>query len=317
MILFFYGEDTYRLNQKIKQLKEKFISASLGDTNLVIVDGETATFQEINRQITALPFLSKSRLVIVNNLFSAKEGTLEKIIEFLPKVPETTVLLIAEEGNPDRRTSLYKKLNKPGISQEFKLLEPDQLRRWIVRECETKNVKCEAAAVIKLIEYVGPDLWRMSAEIAKLANYDKNITSENIELMVQPQIQANIFELMDAVASKNQKKAVKELYKLYGEGAAVQYILSMIVMEFRNLLIVKDLGEKEGNINPWVMAKKAGLHPFVAKKSLELCKRYELTTLKKNYRLLAVYDTNIKTGKIEPKVALELLILRLTRNPEG
>jgi len=61
MILFFYGEDTYRLSKKLQELKERFVSASLGDTNLVTIEGEKASYQDLNRQIMALPFLSKKR----------------------------------------------------------------------------------------------------------------------------------------------------------------------------------------------------------------------------------------------------------------
>src|SRR3990167_2787898 len=123
MILFFYGEDTYRMRQKLKALKEKFVSASLGDTNLAVLDGAAVTYDEFIRQILAMPFLSKSRLVIVENLLkNGKKDILEKVPEALPKVPKSTVLVFVEEGNPDKRTSIYKKLNRPGQTQEFKLL---------------------------------------------------------------------------------------------------------------------------------------------------------------------------------------------------
>ncbi|KKQ74131.1 MAG: polymerase III subunit delta protein, partial [Berkelbacteria bacterium GW2011_GWB1_38_5] len=101
MILFFYGEDNYRLNQKIKALKAKFISASLGDTNLSILDGKSVTYDEIVRQILAMPFLSRTRLVIIENLLTAKRSDIqEKVAEFLKKIPSSTVLVFAEGGKP-------------------------------------------------------------------------------------------------------------------------------------------------------------------------------------------------------------------------
>jgi len=314
MILFFYGEDTYRLNQKLRELKEKFISASLGDTNLSILDGKTVSFDELVRQILALPFLAKTRLVIVKNLLAqAKKDLIDKTTEFLPKVPAATVLVFAEEGLPDKRLALFKRLNKPKLAQQFALLEPDQLRRWINREVEMRNAKCEQGAVAKLIDYVGSDLWRMSNEIKKLISYSKNIKEENIELLVQPQIQSNIFDLMDAIADRNLEKSMKELYQLFDNGKAEQYILSMIVLEYRNLLIAKDFDNRSGNkLNKWTLVKKAAMHPFVAGKTLALSSKYELEDLQKIYGVLLNFDHKIKTGKIESKVALELLIYRLT-----
>ena len=300
----------------MRELKEKFISASLGDTNLAVLDGGQVSFEELARQILAMPFLSKKRLVIIKNLLSgAKKEVLEKMNEFLAKVPEATVLILAEEGVPDRRTALFKKLNQPKLAQEFNLLDEEKLRRWVKVEAEKAGASIEQEAIAKLIDYIGSDLWRMSNEIQKLSAYSKRLTAENIELLVQPQIQSNIFDLMDAIADRNLEKSMKELYQLFDNGKAEHYILSMIVLEYRNLLIAKDLSQRAGNkLNKWTLAKKASMHPFVAQKTLVLSNKYELEDLKKIYRTLLNFDHKIKTGKIEPKVALELLIFKLTKN---
>ncbi len=315
MILFFYGEDTYRLNQKIGALKERFFSASLGDTNLSVLDGEKINFDDFVRQVLALPFLATSRLVIVNSLFLAKKDFLEKAVEFLPKVPRTTVLLVVQEGNPDRRLKLFKDLNKPKISQEFKLLAGDELEKWILAEVKNRGGSIDALAIRKMVEYIGNDLWRMSSELDKLISYDPKISVDSIELLTVPSMQSNIFNLMDQIAAKNIKATVKELNRLLTEGKAEPYILSMIVLEYRNLLIVKDLAERNhGRLNSFAIAKQAKLHPFVAQKTLALSNRYSLEELKKTYGLLSDFDTKIKTGKMESKVALELLVFKLAKS---
>jgi len=318
MILFFYGEDTFRLRQKLKALKEKFVTASLGDTNLAVLDGKTITFDEFIRQILAMPFLAKSRLVIVENIMRGKKSAvsgdiLEKIPEALVKVPKSTVLVFVEEGVPDRRLALFKKLNQPGQVQEFKLLEPEPLRRWIKKEVENRGGAIDSAVISKLAEYIGNDLWRMTNEIDKLATYNLQLTTENIELLVNPQVQANIFNLIDQTARKNLSQATKELYKLLTHGEHELYILTMIIYQYRNLLIIKDLMERIKSNNRWTLAKKAGLHPFVVQKSLALMPRYSLEELKQIYGRLLDFDVRIKTGKIEPRVALELLIFKLTK----
>lgn len=322
MIIFLYGEDNYRLNQKVRAIKERFVSASLGDTNLVVLDGQSVTFDEFIRQILAMPFLAKTRLVIIENLLkNKKKDILEKIPDSLKKVPSSTVLVFIEEGNPDKRTSLYKKLAKEKF-EEFKLLDPDQLRRWVIGEVENRKPaspsqggsKIEPEALSKLIEYVGPDLWRMKNEIDKLTAYHSPITVDDIELLVNPQIQSNIFNLIEAIANKNLKRAVKELYKLLNSGQNELYIFTMIVYEYRNLLIIKDLIERAKNENQWSLAKKAGLHPFVVQKSLATLKNYQIEDLKKAYRKILDFDIKIKTGKMEQRVALELLIFGLCKN---
>lgn len=314
MILFFYGQDTFRLRQKLRELKTKFVTASLGDTNLAILDGKSVTFDEFIRQILAMPFLAKSRLVIVENILKdGKKDILEKMPEALVKVPKSTVLVFVEEGAPDRRTAIFKKLNKPGQAQEFKLLEPEPLRRWIKKEVETRGGKIDPQATSKLAEYVGNDLWRMSNEIDKLTTYNKQLTTENIELLVNSQIQANIFNLIDDAARKNLGAATKELYKLLKTGQNELYILTMIIYQYRNLLVIKDLSQRLKPNNRWTLAKKTGLHPFVIQKSLAIMSGYTLEDLKKIYGRLLDFDVRIKTGKIEPRTALELLIFEIAK----
>lgn len=312
MILFFYGEDDYRLKQKIKELKQKFIDASLGDTNLSVLDGKTATYQDIVRQILAMPFLAKSRLIIIENLIKeAKPEVREKVVEFLPKIPASSVVVFVEEGTPDKRTAMYKKLNQPKVSQEFKLLEPDELHRWIKREVGERGGEIEPAAVDKLVEFVGNDLWRLSNEIAKLTDYGKELTVENIELLVKPEIESNVFDLIDAMGAKNRRRALQELHQLLEAGQNELYILSMIVYQFRNLLVVRDFLER-GTNSQWEIAKKAKLHPYVAQKTLIQAKNYNLENLKKIYQLLLEQDLAIKTGQINPKTALDLLVIKLS-----
>ncbi len=341
MILFLFGEDTYRLKQKIKEMKEKYISASLGDTNLAVIDGKTTKADFMIRQILAYPFLAKSRLVIIENLLlEGKKDEQEKIGEFLPKVPETTVLVFAEAGVPDKRTSLYKKLAKQK-TQEFKPLDEQGAKTWIREEVAKLNGTITSDGVQKLFEYVGADLWRLGNEIAKLATFkglssrtgrlqdpgsgspmsvfdkdshrledDNIITVQNIELLVKPQTSSDIFALVDAVASRNVKKSLYELHRLLDNGENELYILSMIVYQYRNLLITMDFAERGVN-SQWELSKRAGLHPFVAGKSLNLIKNYNMIELKKIYHELMENDLAMKTGQVEPKVALDLLVLKL------
>lgn len=311
MILFFYGEDNYRLKQKIKALKQKFIDASLGDTNLSVLDGKTESYDNIVRQILAMPFLAKSRLVIIENIIrDGKPETREKIVEFLPKIPSSSVVVFVEEGVPDKRTSLYKKLNQPKTSQDFKLLEPNELHRWVKKEIENRESKIEDRAIEKLIEYVGNDLWRLSNELDKLTTYSQRLTAENIELLIKPAIESNVFNLIDNIGIKNKKKSLQELHQLLDSGQNELYILSMIVYQFRNLLIVRDFMDR-GVSNQYDLAKKAGLHPFVAGKTLAQAKNYTIDGLKTIYALLLDYDIKIKTGKMEAKTALDLLTVKL------
>lgn len=313
MIIFFFGDDSYRLKQKVRALKEKFVSASLGNTNLAVLDGKTISYNEIVRQVLAMPFLSKTRLVILENVLSeSNQETQEKLSEMLKKAPRSTVLLLTET-KPDKRLSLFKKLLLVDKVQEFALLAEDQLRRWIIREVENRKSKIEPAATTKLIEYVGNDLWRMTNEIDKLTTYNRQPTTENIDLLVHSQIQANIFTLIEATAKGEVKRAFHEFCQLLNQGQNEIYLLTMLVFQYRNLLIVKDALSRHPHLSRFDLSKKTGLKPFVLGKTLPLANHFSFEGLKVCYRRLLHFDTLLKTGKIEASVALTLLIFNLAQ----
>ena len=83
----------------------------------------------------------------------------------------------------------------------------------------------------------------------------------------------------------------------------------MIAYQFKNLLIIKELQEAQ---NPYgVIAKKAGLHPFVVQKSYSLCNQFSIEQLKKIYQKIFQIDLDIKTVKIESETALDLLLAEI------
>jgi DNA polymerase-3 subunit delta len=345
MILFLFGEDTYSSHQKLAQIKAKFIDASLGDTNLSVADcaDKDLDITQINQMILAMPFLAKTRLVVIKNLLSdGKKKLQEQFIELLPKIPETTVLVIYESEKVDRRTALFKTLIKTKTTkntseeslqaggspprrcsiqaQEFKSLEPYELKKWIIGEVEKQGGTIDNLAIDKLIEYIGNDLWRLSNEISKLISYKLQATSSDVELLVRPRVVANVFDLIDAIGAKNIKKAQNELHKLTDSGQNELYIHTMVVYQFRNLLIIKDLLETQSsnlktqnyslNLKTEI-AKLSGLHPFVVEKTMGQAKNYTFERLKEIYKILLDYDIKMKTGQIELGLAMDMLLIDL------
>lgn len=332
MILFIYGEDTYRSKQKIDAIKAKYISASLGDTNLAIADvaDKNIDFTQITRMVLAMPFLAKKRLAIIKNLLSTKNKKLqEQVGKLIDKVPETTLLVFYEEEVPDQRSSLFKKLKKVASTEEFKKPDEYALKKWIKETVAAQGGSLEPQALEKLILYVGGDLWRLDNEMNKIISYRgtpvlehssvrgvaeeprniKTITVKDVELLVRPNIQSNIFAFIDALGRKNIQRAREELQRLLTQGEHELYIISMIVYQFRNLLIVKDLLERGKTASE--IPSQSGLHPFVVQKSISQASGFSLSDLKKIYRHLLETDLDIKTGVLEPCLALDLLMVKI------
>lgn len=218
-----------------------------------------------------------------------------------------------EGDSPDQRKKLFKLLKKPKTSQEFRLLSEYSLSRWIEQEIKDRGGKIERRALEKLAAYVENDLWQMSNEIDKLISYkganDEPITSKDVELLVRAKLDTNIFNMIDAIGEKNKKRALKLLHDQIESGAHQLYLLTMITYQFRNLLIVKDLINQ--NLNQYQIQRETKIHPYVVQKTFCQARNFSLDELKKIYQKLLDCDAALKTSRIEPDLALDLLVAKL------
>jgi DNA polymerase III delta subunit len=324
MIIFLCGEDTYRARQKLKEIIEHYEKIHKSGLNLKYFDcskKEEISFSDLKDEIRQTSMFKEKKLIVITNPFSNPALKEEFSKETRPRqgsggqakglLKSEDIILLYQEGEINKKDTLFKFLKKNVKCQEFKALGGQKLKTWIKKEFEKYEVKIEPPALEKFIDYVGDDLWRASNEIKKLVNYKKSkiIKAEDIELQVRSKIETDIFKTIDAIAQKNKKQALDLLHKHLEKGDSPLYLLSMINYQFRNLLIVKDFIEKHKPYN--IILKRSGLHPFVVKKSYFQSQQFTLEELKKIYQKIFKVDLDIKTGRIEPETALDLLVVEI------
>ena len=174
------------------------------------------------------------------------------------------------------------------------------MKNWIKNYISEREGEVEQRALDKLIEYIGSDLWRMANEINKLLNYSKTIKLEDIELLVKPEIDLNIFEMVDALGQKNKTRVLNLFNQHLEKGDDEFYLLSMFVYQIRNLLRIKS-----------TPLAKLDLHPFVIRKTQYQAKNFTFEELKKIYYQLMTIDLEAKTGKSDIMTALELFLTNI------
>ena len=181
------------------------------------------------------------------------------------------------------------------------------MENWLKKEIANKGSQIEPAAVKKLILFVGADLWRLANETDKLASYKagKLIIVQDVDSLVGAEVVSDIFKTVDALGQRQKALAFKLLHQHLEQGESEIYLFSMLAYQFRNLLLVKDQLERGAQFN--ALAAKLKIHPFVLRKSFDQAKNFSLSALKKIYSRLAEIDIQIKSGRIEPRVALDLV----------
>ena len=309
MIYFLYGPDDYRSKEKLKEIISGYKQVNKSGLNLVRLDCKEKSFGDLENIFKVVGMFAEKKLVVIENLFASKKFQ-EDILSALggPALGGENIIVIYEDDKVDERLKIFKELKKNVKSQEFEFLDGINLKKWLDNELQKNKAKMEPIAQNLLLNFVGNNLWQLHNEVVKLSNFkiDKVITAEDVKLLVKPKIDNDIFVTIEAIANKNKKQAINLIHKHIENGDHALYILSMIGYQFRTLLIIKDLLEK--NIPYNMIAKKAGLHPFVVQKTLPLCSKFTYEELKKVYNLIFKVDLDIKTGKIDPDLAIDILV---------
>lgn len=307
MLILLYGEDTYRSRQKLKEIVEKYKAKHQSGLNLVRFSNSEMNLDKIKEKIESVSMFDEKKLILLENPFQNSDFS-EKLLEYTKKNKlkdnQDIILVILQEG----KLAISKIKSKFSMLEEFPPLKDLFLTHWVKKEIEKNNSKISQSALRKLIVYTGNNLWQMNSEIGKLVSYakGKEIQEEDIDLLINTNLETDIFKTIDALARKDKKTAFNFLHKHLEKGDDQFYLLSMFVYQFRTLIKLKDLIER--GVPYYSLAKESGLHPYVVKKSSDQLRNFSIDSLKKIYRRLLDIDSKLKVGQIDGPTALDLLI---------
>jgi len=323
MFYIFHGPDELSQTEALAKLKGQMGDPSLADLNTIFLDGESLTLGELQQVCDSLPFMFDRRLVIVHNYLtrlrggSKKEGrstALDALADYLPTMPDSVRLIFVEKDTLPKGHPILKLAEKheAGHAHVFDGPGRGELAGWVAERVESKGATIERPAADALAIAVGDDLRLLDSEIIKLATYvgdERPITPTDVEMLVPYAGTANVFAMVDAIGRRDGRTALHLLHKLLDENAAPLYLLGMIVRQFRILIQAKELSAQ--GLAASTIAKRAGLHPFVAEKAQRQAMNFSMGQLEAIYARLMETDLAIKTGRMEDVLALDTLVAAL------
>ncbi len=301
MIIFLYGKDTYRLKQKLKEIAEEYKKKHKSGLNFKVSEGKEINFEDLKNEFSSISMFKEKKLFVLLNSFSNSKFKEDFIGRGSVFVDSQNILVFCEE-EVSLKDKLFNFLKDRAKTEHFEPLTLEQTKRWAKKEFSSAGTEIDNAALNKLAEFVGNDLWRMKKEIDKLVSYvqGKEVREKDVESLVFPVFDSNIFATIDAIAKKEKKKAAGLIKRHLENGDSVPYLLSMVSYQLRNIISVKDAKEKT--------AGQLEMRPFVFRQSVAQAKQFSLEELKNLYQKILNLDADIKTGRIGPEVALDLLI---------
>ncbi len=163
-----------------------------------------------------------------------------------------------------------------------------------------------------IIKLAGDDLNILKQETKKLIDYkdnSKTITKEDIIKVISKNIQPDLYLFIDKLLKKEIKESLEIYYELLLYNEEPIKIIIMIANQFKLMFQTNKLINMGLNQND--IAQKLNVHPYRVKLALEKSYQYHEDDLLKYIEKLADLDYQIKSGKINNKIGLELFILSL------
>jgi DNA polymerase-3 subunit delta len=305
-----YGNESYLIKLYRNKLKDAILD-ELDQMNFSRFEGKDIDLKKVNDIAQTLPFFSDKRLILIEQCGFFK--TQSELAEILLGIPKSSILIFVEQ-DVDKRNKAYKLIKDRGYISEINGLDEKNLKLFVASLLKSSGKKITQNICDYLIDKTGTDMENILNEVEKLISYtfDRDtITIEDIDAVVTTQIIGKIFQMMDAIGLKQQNKALSLYYDLLSVREKPSHILYLIMRHFNILLQVKDL-IAHGFATP-VIAEKVSIPSFTVNKYISQTKNFTKEQLFFALKMSADTDEHIKTGRIQEKIGVELLIIGFSR----
>lgn len=296
-----------------KQYRDRMKEALVGDDgmNYSYYEGKGISVKELIDLGETLPFFGERRLIVVENsgFFTSSQ---DELASYLKEMPESTCFLFVEK-EVDKRNKLYKAVSSLGYTAQMGAPDERTLMRWIVGLLRTQQRGMTEQTLRYFLERIDTDMENIRRELDKLVVYTDGqveITKEDIDAICTVHTESQIFDMVKVIAEKNQRKALQLYYDLITQKEPPMKILYWITRQFNQLYQIKDLQSK--GYPDHIIAERMGIRDFIVRKNKVLCQSYSLTELRKIMEICVEREEDVKTGKLNDRMAVELLILKFS-----
>jgi len=208
---------------------------------------------------------------------------------------------------------------------ELARVEQGEAVRWIADYCASRDVpvKIDPDGARELVDALGGDMMMISNELEKLMLYagaKNRITLGDVETMVLAAKQRSLYELTDAISSKERVRALEILDAILssgdGEEAAIGHIY-MLAKTFRQMLVILERNVRDQRMLWAALWQGFRVPPFAADDIIKQARRYKSRReLTRAIRLVAKADLALRSNPVNKRMVLERLVMDLTSEPK-
>jgi len=330
-VVLLHGSDDSRKRQVLSAICQKLNVDPMETGNYEIGD---ASLSSVLSQCMSLPFLSDRRCIILHGIQVLKAAEVDDLIKALPAIPVSTCFIMVTRNTGEVSAGSPKKLLeavKPiGMAVEFTLLKGAEMKNWLRAQSSAQGKTFQLAALELFTEFTKADPNLASMELSKLIDYvgeRKELTERDVRDAMSRTAEAQVFEVVNAVASGKAREAVHYIRGMFDSGLrgdeVIVQVLAQLIRHYRLIWQMKvkmsggdprECFPSDLNLDDELKSK-----PFIAKRLEAHARRMpSFKSITQCFELMYMIDANMKgietNGESLPKEALEKLVIDLCRS---
>lgn len=324
-VLFMYGSEQYLVEWAAESLIKKYVNPAASTFDYVKLDDDDVEVSEIIGAADIFPMFSEKRIVWIksHSLLTAANPKgfssvdKENLNSYIENPNEGSLLIFSCE-EPDEKSEVVKCLKKCAGIYNFDKLDRAQLTAFAEKRFHSAGVSIRRDLLRYLIDETGYfnretdyRIFNLENDIKKIiAHSDGNAVSrEDIAETLNGDMDTYIFNFLDAAANRKKETAFSMLHSMLSAGSNVTLVTAMLINQFELLLDVSEF--REDSMPAAEIARTINANEFRVKKTMALTDKFTKPKIKEILCQLYETDRNIKSGLLEPTLALELLVGRI------
>ena len=337
------GDELFLYERCRRGVLAEFVDPTMRDFSLSELDlAETSLFDALDRARTP-SLMAPFQVIFIRNLKQlytrgAKKEEFAAIADYFRSPnPQALLVFVADHlriptdlrrmdmQDKDRYERIRETLGEwCGLVELARVDEADAIR-WVMETAVAQEVKFEQDAARELVDALGADMMLIASEFEKLLLYVSGkgrVTLGDVETMVLAAKQRSLYELTDAISSKDKPRALLLLQGLLnasdgGEDSAIGH-LYMLARTFRQMLIILEKNVRDSRAIWQVLWQGFRMPPFAADDLIRQARRYKSRReLTRAIRLIARADLDLRSSPADKRLVLERLVMDLASEPKA
>jgi len=339
MLYVIYGNDPLARREVFDRLKAELDKDGSLATNHVTFDAKLTSPQEVMAACDTMPFLGDRRLVVVEGLLqlgarvkrgrkrtttakatdsddkSDDGGPWAALADYVPRMPETTTLVLLDEDVP-ASNGLLTAIGPIAKVEHCTLPDEKTLPQWVTSRAKKIGLKLDAPAAKTLAQLIGADPLMLASELEKLLAYSGGevVREADVRELVSRAKEHKGWELADAVLEGQGAKAARVLHELLEDGQVAPVLLSTVAGRYRRIAIIRDMlarGETGTEIGRRINAKLG----YGFDRLIDQAQRTPTAAIRAAYARLIQAELDLKRGLMDERLAIELAVQELASAP--